>query len=83
MRVMMLYFEPQILYGIACPKIAEMSGLNISVEDRDRTVALTHPAKQRVYKMASHGCAGKHSKMHVDMTCFSFEKHENATCIFS
>ena len=69
---MMLYFEPQILYGIAGPRIAEMSGLKISVEDRDRTAALTHPAKQRVYKMASHGPAGKHSKMHVYMTCFLF-----------
>lgn len=59
MCVMMLYFEPQILYGIACPKIAEMSGLIISVEDRYCTVALTHPAYERVYKMASHGGAGK------------------------
>ena len=65
-RVMMLYFEPQISYGIASPKIAEMSGLIISVEGRDRTVALTHPAKQRVYKMASHGHAGKFEHYYSD-----------------
>ncbi len=44
MCVMVLYFEPQILYGIARP-YAEMSGLIISVEDRDCSVAFTHPAQ--------------------------------------
>ena len=63
---MMLYFEPQISYGIASPKIAEMSGLIKSVEDRDCTAALTHPAKQRVYKMASHGPAGKNKIITYD-----------------
>lgn len=45
MQVMMLYFEPQILYGITRPNIAEMSGLIISVEDRYRTAVSTHPAQ--------------------------------------
>ncbi len=58
MFVMMLYFEPQILYGMTGPKIAEMSGLILSVEDRYCTAVLTHPASRRVYKMASHGGAG-------------------------
>lgn len=43
MRVMTHYFEPQILYGIAGPKIAEMSGLIISVEDRYCTAAFNPP----------------------------------------
>lgn len=59
MRVMTHYFEPQILYGIARPNFAEMSGLVISVEDRYCTAAFTHPANRRVYKMASHGGAGQ------------------------
>lgn len=42
MCVMVLYFEPQILYGITCP-YAEMSGLIISVEGRYCSVVIDPP----------------------------------------
>ena len=58
MRVMVLYFEPQILYGIARPKIAAMSGLEYQWKTDTARQHLPTLLKRRVYKMASHGGAG-------------------------
>jgi len=58
MHVMAHYFEPQILYGIARPKIAAMSGLEYQWKTDTARQHLPTLLKRRVYKMASHGGAG-------------------------
>ncbi len=59
MFVMVLYFEPQILYGMTRPTKCSDVKPHQLVEDRYCTAVFTHPAIRRVYKMASHGGAGR------------------------
>ncbi len=58
MCVMVPYFEPQNLDGIAGPKIAEMSGLKYQWKTDTARQHLPTLLTQRVSKMASHGGAG-------------------------
>lgn len=58
MCVMVPYFEPQNLDGIAGPKIAEMSGLEYQWKTDTARQHLPTLLTQRVSKMASHGGAG-------------------------
>lgn len=59
-QVMMLYFEPQILYGITSPnKMRRCQAIQVRWKAEIARQLAPTLLKRRVYKMASHGGAGQ------------------------
>jgi len=62
-QVMMLYFEPQILYGITSPnQMRRCQAIQVRWKAEIARQFLPTLLKRRVYKMASHGGAGQSEK---------------------